>query len=426
MSLIRKLILNTVAIVCLQQIAFGQNNNSPYSIYGIGDIEQSSFDRTSGMGHSGSALSSNRFMYNSNPASLSGLDDKFFNFEMATRAEIINYTGNPIAIGSDASSDLQVKKMSLAIKVKPKWGISAGILPYSTANYSFTANKYIQGADNVFVPAYYVGTGSINQFYVSNGYKLFKNFSVGLQSSYLFGQLKQTESISPTYGVDSALVTTRNVVVGSLFFKPGFQYNFKLNNDWRVYLGGTATIKTTVNGIYNLSVVYGNSTLPPPQNTILTNFKNNVITIPPKYTGSLAAKIKDKYTVSVDYSFQNWSNSAIQGVNYKLVNSNFLGIGFEVAKKQRFKDIIFERHFWQAGFFVSNSYVQVAGQQIENYGVTFGGGKNFLKSNLGLQLNVEVGVNGTTNAGLIQENYAKINLILSYRDFWYVKIKKFD
>lgn len=61
---------------------FAQNNASPYSIVGIGDIEKSSFDRTSAMGHAGVALSSdatNRFLYHANPASYSGLQDKFFN-----------------------------------------------------------------------------------------------------------------------------------------------------------------------------------------------------------------------------------------------------------------------------------------------------------------------------------------------------------
>lgn len=426
MNIITKVILNIAAFVCLQHVVFGQNNNSPYSIYGIGDLEQSSFDRTSGMGHAGMSLTSNRFLYNSNPASLSGLDDKFFNFEMSLRAQIINYSGTPIAVSSNSSSDLQIKKMSLALKVKPKWGMSLGLLPYSTANYSFYNNKYIAGTDNVSVPAYYQGTGSINQFYLSNSYQVSKNFSVGLQCSYLFGQLNQTENIEAGYGIDSALTTTRRIIIGHLYFKPGFQFNTRISNNLRIYLGATATVKTTLNGTYNLAVTSGPNNLLPPQNTDFNNFKNNAIVIPAQYSGSIAAKLKDKYTLALDYSFQNWGNSTNQGVGYKLVNSNSLGVGFEVAKKQRFKDITFERHFWQAGFYYNNSYLQVAGQQIIDYGVTFGGGKNFVRSNLGVQLNMELGVSGTTNIGLIQENYAKINLILSYRDFWYVKIKRFD
>ena len=418
--MIKKLILNIAAIVCLQQIVIGQNNNSPYSIVGIGDIEHSSFDRTSGMGHAGMALSSNRFLYNANPASYSALDDRFFNFEMSARMEVIGYSGDPIAASSSASSDLQVKKLSLALKLKHKWGISLGLLPYSTANYSFYANKYIAGT-SLSVPAYYQGTGSLNQVYISNAYQVTKSLSLGLQAAYLFGQLTQTENVSPGYGVDSALITTRKILIGSPYFKPGFQYNKKLNSAWKLFVGGTATFKTSLTGDYDLTVTDGNTTLPPNN-----DFKSQTITLPAQYSGSLAAKLKDKYTFAVDYSFQNWSSLNSQGISYRLVNSNFLGVGFENSKKQTFRDITIERHFWQAGLFYSNSYLQVTGQQISNYGVTFGGGKNFLSSNLGAQLNCELGVRGTTTAGLIEERYCQVNLILSYRDFWYVKVKKFD
>jgi|APCry1669189567_1035234.scaffolds.fasta_scaffold01975_3 hypothetical protein len=424
--MIKRIILNIAAIVCLQQVVIAQNNNSPYSIYGIGDIEQSSFDRTSGMGHAGMALSSNRFLYNANPASLSGLDDKFFNFEMTARAKYINYSGDPITSSSGTSSDLQIKKMSLALKIKPKWGVSLGLLPFSSANYSFYSNKNIAGAGNVTVPAYYQGSGSINQFYLSNSYKLFKNFSIGLQSSYLFGQFNQTESIISSFVTDSGITTTRKNVISSFYFKPGFQFNTKLNSNVSVYFGGTATFKTSLDGVASLSVTDGGGTVPTPQNTIIENYKSTPFTLPSKYSGSIAAKVNEKYTFSVDYSFQNWNSQNVQGITYKLVNSSFIGAGIEIAKIQKFRDISIERHFWQAGVFRDNSYLQINGQQVSTYGITFGGGKNFLRSNLGLQINTELGVRGMTTGGMIQENYAQLNVILSYRDFWFVKVKRFD
>lgn len=416
----KKFILNIVAIVCFNCILLGQNNNSPYSIIGVGSIDHSSFDRTSGMGHAGMSLSSNRFLYNANAASLSALDDKFFNFEMSASSKFINYSGTPIVAGSSASSDLQIKKISLAIKLKPKWGVGFGLMPYSNTSYSFYGSKYILGSNNT-VPAYYQGSGGINQIYLSTGYQVSKNLSLGVQASYLFGQLSQTENIAGGFGIDSSLITTRTINVGSPCFKPGFQYNTKLNTNWKLYLGGTATFKTSINGVYNLSVVNGYTTLPS-----YNSFKGQVITLPAQYAGSIAAKLKDKYTFAVDYSFQNWNELNSKGINYKLVNSNFIGAGFELSKKQTYRDITFERHFFQAGVFYSDSYLQVNGRQISSYGITFGGGKNLLRSNLGVQLNMELGVHGTTQANLIEERYAQINLILSYRDFWFVKVKKFD
>ncbi|MFP5041575.1 hypothetical protein [Parasediminibacterium sp. JCM 36343] len=414
----RNLILSIVSIVCWQQGLLAQNNASPYSIIGIGDIEKSSFDRTSSMGHAGMALSSNRFFYNANPASYSALDDRFFNVEIAARYKTISYSGTPIAPTANQSSDLQFKKLVLAIKIKPKLAAAVGILPFSTANYSFYGNKTVQGS-SFTAPAYYEGTGGVNQFFLASSYKFSTHFSLGAQVSYLFGQLNQTETIGASFS-DSLLVTQRKIPIGTPSFKPGFQYNAKLNKNWQLFVGGTATFKTTINSNYHLTVTDGNTSLPN------NNAEVMKFTLPAIYAGSIAAKLKDKYTVAADYSFQNWANLNYSGLSYNLVNSNHFGIGFESAKKLYNGLFSFEKNFIQAGFFYDNSYLRISGQQITDYGVTVGGGFNSFKNNLGVQLGAEIGRRGTTTGGLIQENYFQVNAAFSYRDFWFVKVKRFD
>ena len=66
----KKIYLGLIVIFCCTS-GFAQNTASPYSILGIGDIEKSYFDKTSAMGHAGIALTSDRSVLLSNPASLS-------------------------------------------------------------------------------------------------------------------------------------------------------------------------------------------------------------------------------------------------------------------------------------------------------------------------------------------------------------------
>ena len=124
-----KILTGLLLSILASGTAMAQNNASPYSIIGIGDIEKSSFDRTSSMGHTGIALASdatNRFLYHANPASYSGLQDKFFNFEATTRYKGVSYAGTPIGSASASqSSDLQFKKLVIAIKIKPKWLVTS-------------------------------------------------------------------------------------------------------------------------------------------------------------------------------------------------------------------------------------------------------------------------------------------------------------
>ena len=62
---------------------FSQNTNSPYSIYGLGDIDYKMYNRTSGMASTGLALQSSAYLINNNPAGIAGLTRSFYIFNMA-------------------------------------------------------------------------------------------------------------------------------------------------------------------------------------------------------------------------------------------------------------------------------------------------------------------------------------------------------
>ncbi len=408
-------------ICCLSLVSRAQNNNSPYSIIGIGDIEKSAFDRTSGMGHAGIALSSNRFFYQSNPASFSAIEPHFFYFEMATRFKSQSYSGVPVTDPTQSqSSDVQVKKMAIAIKPRPRWALSIGLMPYSTVNYSFSARKSIIGS-SITADGYYEGSGSTNQFYITNSFQLTKKLSFGVQATYLFGQLKETETLSQ--GVtDSTLLTTRNIYLGSPFVKLGLQYKTKINSDWSMAMGLTASNKVNFTADYTLQVQNGY--------TIVKNtefYKDNYFGVPASVTAGLAVIYKNAYTLAADVNRQNWSNLNYKGINYSLVNSQRISVGAEYSKKQTYLDQQFEKYFLQTGFFYNDSYLKINGKQLTDYGATFGAGMLLRRSGLGLQGAIEIGKMGTTENGLIKEKYTQFSITLSYRDFWVSrKMKKYD
>lgn len=423
-------IFSSLLIVSLVggQSAFAQNNASPYSIVGIGDIEKSSFDRTSGMGHAGVALSSdatNRFLYHANPASYSGMQDKFFNFEATARYKAVSYSGTPIGNASASqSSDLQFKKLVVAIKIKPRWGAAIGLLPFSTSNYSFYSTKTIIGSTTI-VPTYNEGTGSTNQFFIANSYKINKHLSVGLHTAYIFGQLDQKETLLSGVS-DSTLTTERNLLLGSFYFKGGLQFQTKVSKSLQLLAGATGSLKTALKANNQLKVTDGTTAL-----LSDNHYKDTYFNLPLSYTGGIAAKIKDKYTIAADYNFQSWDGANPNAYNYKLVNSSRYSLGFEYSKKISFRDyqgniLSAEKYFMQAGVFYTDSYLKIYGKQINEYGITLGGGFNTVKSNLGLQLGLEIGRRGTTDVGLVKEVYTQFHATFVYRDFWRVKIKRYN
>ena len=417
-----KKILYIAILFCITANVFAQNNTSPYSIIGIGDIERSVFDRATGMASTGLALSSNRFLFQSNPASYASLDDKTFFAEVSTRYKSSIYSGQPIVdVTNNNANDLQFKKFAFAIKMKPRWGISLGLLPFSTSNYSFAGKKPVNGTPYT-LDAYYQGAGSTNQFYIANSFKITKNLSMGIQSAWLFGSLNQKESILATTINDSTLVTTRNIFLGNLYFNYGLQYHKKINKNWDVSLGAKASVKTKLRANDALQVQNGSS-------YIVNNdhYQDNYFTLPLMYSGGIAAVLKDKFTFALDYSHQNWSSLNYKGYNYELINSTRISGGFEYSNKIVTRDFSIERYFLQAGFYYDASYMKVYGNPINDYGFSLGAGFIIPRApNVNIHTSVQVGTKGSTDNGLVKENYTQINLGVSFREFWLIKLKRYD
>ncbi len=421
--------MNKSIIFCLclfaSLLAKAQNNNSPYSIIGIGDIENSTFDRTAGMANTGVALWSKRNLIQSNPASYVRLEDDplkirtGFNIEIGMRYNAVSYAGTPITNAADnQSSDLQFKKIAFAIKLKPKWALSMGLLPFSSNNFSFSQNQQIVGGD--VVPSYIQGSGNTSQFYIANSFAVNKHLSFGIHTAIIFGQFAKTETIASINQSDSVLSTTTNYSVHSPYVKFGVQYNTDLTDKLNITLGSTVALRARLSGIYDLTVLNGVSTI----KTAETNV-DNYFTIPVCYKGGIAATYDQKFTLAADYGFQPWGDLNNSGLGYKLVNSQRFSIGGQYSNKIIYPNkVVAEKYFLQGGFYYSNSYLEVSGKQINDIGGSIGAGFN--SSGFGLSAAILVGSRGTTELNLVKENYTQFSVTICYRDFWFTAKKKYD
>ena len=309
----------TILFCILFIAASAQTNTSPYSLVGIGDIEPGYNDRGAGMADASISLSSGRYIYNANPASLGSLDDHFFSLELGTRFKAVKYSGNYVSLDNNSSADLQATRLALAIKVKSFWGASVGLMPYSSSNYSFYSDKYIVGTTNSF-NTHYTGTGGLNQFYFSNGFKINRNFSIGVHASVLFGSLMQDEVLNTNLATDS--ITTRNLYLSKLLAKAGFQYRTRLNKKLQLNIGVAATAKANLNANYSLTVKEGSTVL-----VSDSTIKQSYFAMPLNYTAGASLVYKNAFTLSADYQAQRWGDVQYKGLGYSLITSNRIAAG---------------------------------------------------------------------------------------------------
>ncbi len=200
---------------------YSQNSSSsPYSRYGLGDLLFSGFSRNLGMGGIGQGLNHPLNLNPLNPASYSGL--WLTTYEAGVNMSLQELSSTSVSQNISTAS-LAYFAFGFPVKTK-KWGMGFGLLPYSNVGYSVEEMK----TDNLIIPENHTfkGSGGLNQFYITNGFSLTKNFSVGITASYLFGVVNQDRRVEFN---DIAYFNTNisnSNSLGWFHFDLGLQYTF--------------------------------------------------------------------------------------------------------------------------------------------------------------------------------------------------------
>jgi len=421
----KSILFPCLSALCLSvgQKLHAQTNTSVYSMLGIGNIRADNYDYGSGMGGATSSLRDGRYILESNPASLPFLDDHFFAIELNGTFQSINYTGNAITEAT-RSNQSQFQRFAMATKFTPWWGGAWGLKQYSSSNYSLYGQKNIIGTSD-YITTYYEGTGGLNEVYFSNGWRLGKNFSLGLKSAYIFGNMTQTEYMYTANYIGTQLNTANRLFYQGFNFTGGLQYQGNISDRVRLGLGVTATKKTTLTGDRSLSMSSGDPDNGAPTNIISdSSLGDTRFNLPDQLGGGISLTYDRTFTLASDYHYGKWEDvgNSTNGYNYGYNNSSQLSFGLSYAPRKVFmyngQYVEMEKYRIQAGTYFNTEYVNMYGQQIMDKGVTLGVGLFSRRSSLSYLLNFQYGSRGTTVNNLIKENYFKIGVTLSYRDLW--------
>jgi hypothetical protein len=398
---------------------YAQNMNSPYSVYGVGEIQNNYSDRSSGMGYTSMALlSSPGHLLNKNPASLIGLERSMAQVDLSLVGKSVTYTGDPINSTNNTSRDMTIKRFSLSSKLSGHWASSVGFIPFSYASYSFTQQKSVEGPGTEFT-SHVEGSGGLNNIFWNNAFSIGKHVALGLRTSFIFGSINQTETMeggSLTVPVISEVKDYYN----NFRFEFGSLYNTKLGKNWKLSLGGKLATKTDLRSEQTLTVTEGT--------TIVEQDKplgTSIFTLPYQWDAGIALTNKGRSTFTVDYSFENWDGLNKGGSTWTMVNSQRVSAGIQFSNIVQKWGLVAEKSYFQAGVFMGQSYLQVKNQQVDEFGVTAGYG-GYLSRGLTFGLALEGGRRGTTANGLIRENYVQATISFSFREILYSKGRKYD
>jgi len=411
--MIKKII---VIIVCFAACnIYAQNGTtSPYSYYGVGDLRTATTVENQMMG--GISMYADSIHVNlNNPASYSklrlttytaGISTSLVTLKSATEKENVAVTN--------------LDYLSIGVPLAKGLGVGFGLTPYSSVGYNILSETTNTVGD--VVKNNFSGSGGLNRVYLSVGYEILQNLSIGATANFNFGTIS-TQRLQTVGSTQFSTVDNRASIINGVDFNFSVNFSQPINKNQFFYT--SLRLDTQSNLISKNTRNVGSLIKLEKREVANTDLK-----IPTTTTIGLGYGEDKKWFLGAEYSFQQLGSfkNEFLGVSNLVYDDavKFNAGGFYIPDYTSFTNY-FKRVTYRAGFRYENTGMVVATEDINDFGITFGlglplensitGGRNFSNINIGF----EIGKRGTTNASLIQENYFKINLGLSLSDKWFQK-----
>lgn len=395
---------------------------TPYSLFGIGDIQKQGTAFNAGMGGIGIGVRDNRFINYLNPASITERDTLSFMLDFGLVQKNIYNTDDKV---ESAFNTANMQNIIFTAPIYRKSAFIVGITPYSSIGYKFQSKEQNQELIAKYGDISYekYGTGSINQFFLGAAMDISKNFSVGAELIYYFGALNRYSNVS--FDSDASV---RNINTGwdydvkALSGRVGVQYFGKIAKNTVLTAGATYRMKSELDGDYtSYAIATSSSTMDTVKLVTTPGYK---VEIPSEFSAGFSIKKRDKWMVGFDYTRQNWEGSFFgetPGVDFKPSAANSFRVGFEFIPNRYDIRYYLKRATYRFGAYYDQSYVNIGGNQVNAAGITLGMTLPVFRWYNAITWSVDLGQRGSLDNGMVRERYVQLNLNFNLHDMWFIK-----
>lgn len=402
--------------------------NSPYSKYGVGNLQGTYLPQNRSMGNLAYGISSVGVYNNiniANPASYSQIRLTAFDFGLGGGVQSLK-RDNQVENSFNAS----LEHLAIAIPVSKKSALSFGLLPYSVFGYSY---KQTVGLDTLSADHVYKGEGGLSRAYLGYGFGVGKNFNFGFNMSYLFGNLKDVSSVefhNRYIGFNNAKKEVNNSL-GGLSFDLGTQYVAPLGEKMKLTLGYTAGLESKLKNNYSTltsTYIVSNDNDYTTDTVYNKESDRGKVNIPLKHNFGISIARVNKWLVGADFRMADWSDFKIDNVNQNLNKSWGFSLGGQLVPNINSVTNYFALIDYRLGINYDKSYVKVNQTDIDVKSINFGMGfplvasanrSAFYKINFA----AEIGQRGVLKPGLVKEGFYNFHIGFTINDRWFQKYK---
>ena len=423
---------------------------SPYTMFGIGELQTIGTTQMRSMGGVGVAWRSTQMPSLVNPAGYSATMRNSFLFEVGIEGNFLknaqrqyDASGAYTGLAKNGKNSVNIHEIAVQFPLAKGLGMGISLMPYSSVGYKMSfLDQRDEIAGNVGAASYtYSGDGDVTEVKLGIGWEPFKNFSFGVAAKYYWGKITHNY----TSAVDNNIVGTGSFLsvvgedeyaISNFKFQVGLQWNIIANDKRMLTLGAT----------YD----YGGGLRPKVTKTLLLN--NSYETEAYRETGvsqmQLPHSVKaglmyndPKFMAAVEYEFQAWG-SGNKGYFEENINNNMkvqyvdthtAKVGFSYTPNRFDVRNYFKRVSYRVGARYSNYYQEYNGRAIPQIAITAGFGfpLKFMGTS-SIDVSLEYGLRGShalmntaPKIGMIRQDYFKVGLGFSLfgEDYWFVRPK---
>lgn len=404
---------------------------TPYSIFGIGDLNSQGSAYNRGMGGVGIATRNKRYLNYLNPAAVTARDSLSF---MADMSIVENNKVMRQGTYGSANNTFNVNNIAISFPIYKSSAVMLGIAPYSSTGYSYSYildDPTIVGntGNAVYNSA---GKGSTYQLFGAAGVTFWKRLSLGVEGMMYFGTIDKQNQFTFAKTAYSGISSGHNIVVRGMGTKFGLQYEQPIGQKSTLGIGATYSLKTDLKGYVEEQRLATGTT----QNDTIRFIRDTLgrttspINIPSELGIGISFNYNDTWRAEFDYTRSDWTHSGMDVVNgFNVSAASTFGTrvsesyraGFEIVPNRNDIRYYYKRCAYRLGAYYQNSYYAVDGNQVKDLGLTLGASLPVYRYYNAVTFAVNLGQRASLAGNMIRERYVTFTVGFNFFDYWFHK-----
>lgn len=404
--------------------------NSPYSRFGIGNLNPGLNALTLSLGGAATAYTDIFSVNSFNPATYSMGKATSLDFGLQASSNSVLLDNK-----SYSSSTVTFSYLTMGVPVGKHAGFAFGLKPISTMYFNSNDTTNISGLGNTVLNDY--GSGGMQFAYLGLSGK-YKGLSIGVNAGYVFGDFDYAQSFSSLDKNTDSVPLNRggdflqNKHVGGLYWKGGLLYQAKFKNEHYLNIGATLSLSQKLNAnetTLERAYIQGNDGGYVSFDTInQTASVKGKLEMPQEYSFGVFYGKELNWSIGADIKYSDWSGFQFMGDRLGVAQNSYkLSLGGEYTPnaKASYKDYL-SLITYRLGAYYGKDNLELNNTDINDVGGTIGASFPLKRkyTQFGrINTTLDLGRRGTITNGLAREFYVRFTFGLSFNDIWFIRPK---